>query len=124
MKVGLSVILPLASILIGCSDESLPSYRFTVEELNYGERSRYVFESTIAPGVSITFDLHEEILIEVSRERKLNQEVMRVVLFDYLDSGLVSIGSGTINVPTRGVSLYEWSAQNGNRYKVEVVING
>jgi hypothetical protein len=46
---------------------------------------------------------------------------MQVVLFDYLDSQLVSIGSGTIKIPEKGVSLYEWQAQNGNSYKVEVL---
>jgi len=71
MTVDLSVILLLASILTGYSDKTSTSYRSAVEELNYSERSRCVFESTIAPRASITFDLHDEILIEMSGERKL-----------------------------------------------------
>ncbi len=124
MKRSALVLLLLALVLTGCSDVPSPSYRFTVEEVNYGEPSRYVFESAIAPGASTTFDLQDEIKVEVSRERQSGLEVMQIVLFDYLDSQLVSVGSGTIKTPERGVSLYEWQTQNGNSYKVEVLSGG
>ena len=84
-------------VLIGCSEDFPSHYRFTVEEVNIGEASRYVFESELGPSESSTFDLEGDIKVEVTRGRVFGQETMEVVLFDYVDSELVSIGAGKID---------------------------